>query len=91
MARLTSDLAAIISRVVNAVPDAEWAQLKVTHPADDDGIWFFRRASIDVQIESSSGECPFVIECNVNDERVVATTVDDVVRTVVALLRNESA
>ncbi|HKQ08669.1 MAG TPA: hypothetical protein VJ464_26340, partial [Blastocatellia bacterium] len=35
-------------------------------PADDDGIWWFKLPSIgaDIQIESTYGNCPFLVETN---------------------------
>jgi hypothetical protein len=87
---MTPDLQRIVEGVVGELPDVEWEQLQVSHPADDDGLWFFWRPgqrNNDVQIESSSGACPFLIETNRDDERRYGYTPDEVVRTIVTLLR----
>ena len=86
---MTPDLRRIIDGVLADLPDVEWQQLWVSHPADDDGLWFFwRRARRDerVQIESSSGFCPFLIETDRDDERRWGQTPDEVASTIVALL-----
>lgn len=43
-------------------------QLETKYPEDDDGIWFFQVGEIRYQIESSSGNFPFLVESNVNSE-----------------------
>lgn len=70
------------------------SQLQVRHPgADDDGLWFFRKhgAVGEVQLESSSGNCPFLVESNFNDAREQASTVDDATGKVLTLLDAGSA
>jgi hypothetical protein len=85
---MTADLHQIIEGVSAVLPDVEWEQQLVTHPADDDGLWFFWRSrrQDDVQIESSTGSCPFLIETSFDDERRWAETPEDAVRTIVSLL-----
>ena len=62
------DIDLIIEAVRREFPDAEVRQLQVAHPGvDDDGIWYFYlpgRGDDDIQIESSSGMCPFIVETN---------------------------
>jgi hypothetical protein len=87
---MTADLREIIAGVTGALPDVELEHLQVTHPADDDGLWFFRRrgrSSWDVQIESSSGVCPFLVETDLDNERRWGQTPEEVVEIIVALLR----
>jgi hypothetical protein len=64
-------------------------QLKVKFPADDDGLWFVTTpaATERVQIEASTGNCPFVIESDCTSEQFEARTIDEVVSTVIRLLR----
>jgi len=64
-------------------------QLKVLHPgADDDGLWFFDQpeSPFQVQIESSTGMCPFLIETDENDSRFTANTVEAAVQRLSDLL-----
>jgi len=58
------DIEAIISGVRSALPNVEVVQLNQTHPADDDGLWWFRLSGVerDIQLESSSYDCPFLVE-----------------------------
>jgi hypothetical protein len=70
----------------------EVEQLKVLHPgADDDGLWFFAHAGCEfqVQIESSSGMCPFLVETDENASRTTARSVEETVEVLVKLLRIE--
>ena len=64
-------------------------QLEVSHPgADDDGLWFFQRpdSGLEVQIESSTGMCPFLIETDENDLQVTTATMDQTIETLARLL-----
>ena len=86
---MTPDLQRIVQGVTAALPDVEWDQLRVSHAADDDGLWFFwRRGRRDdeLQIESSSGASPFLIETNRDKERRWAMTPEEAVKTIVSLL-----
>jgi hypothetical protein len=87
--KMTDDLRQIVEGVQAKLPDVRWEQLPVTHAADDDGLWFFTRAargSREVQIQSSSGTCPFLIETDVDDKVRTGRTPDEVIRQIVALL-----
>lgn len=83
------DVDRIIELVTSTLPAVQWQQLQVKFPADDDGLWFFdlRGAQNSVQIESSSGMCPFVVEHNLSDERYHGVTVEEVAAKVVEWLR----
>lgn len=86
---MTDDLRKIVVGVQAQIPDLQWEQLTVKFPADDDGVWFFWRPGGrvgDVQIESSSGTCPFLIETNLDNERREGRTPSEVIRQIVALL-----
>ena len=79
------DIDHIIERIKTEIPGAKVTQLETTHPgADDDGIWFIKipgRAE-EVQMESSHGSCPFIIESDFNTKVYRGNTVDEVVSTV---------
>lgn len=82
---IVRDIDQIIERLKAELPVAHVTQLQVAHPgADDDGIWFItiRGTNGQVQIESSTGSCPFLIESDFSDERFHGHTVDEVVATV---------
>ena len=81
------DIDAIIAKLRFSNPDISVAQLTVTHHgADDDGLWFFRHSAteVEVQLESSSGTCPFLFESSGSADRLTASTVDQAVAFVVA-------
>jgi hypothetical protein len=86
---MTPDLRQIIDGVLVLLPDVEWEQLSVTWPGDDDGLWFFwrhRHRSNIVQVESSSGSCPFLIETTWNSDGRWGSTPAETVEKIVALL-----
>lgn len=80
------DIDQIIAEFVLRHPSVSVTQLKASHPADDDGIWFFRLGASEIQIESSTGNCPFLIESNTHLERVTVTSVSEVMRAIVTQL-----
>lgn len=76
------DVDRIIEDVRQIFPEIIVEQLKVTHPADDDGLWFFHlpeNPKDEIQIESPYGNCPFLIENMRNDERKNGETIEQVV------------
>jgi hypothetical protein len=76
------DIDQIINLLKDAMPGVEVEQLQVSNPgADDDGLWFIKLPgkSGEVQIESSNGKCPFLIESNFGKERQHGHTIDEVV------------
>ncbi len=83
------DVDKIIETVTSELPNVQWHQLQVTHPADDDGLWFFNLpgARNSVQIESSTGMCPFIVENDLTPEFYHGQTVEEVTRKVVEWLK----
>ena len=85
-----SDIDQIKQGVRKQFPEVVIEQLKVSLPADDDGLWFFHLPwdpKDEIQIESSDGECPFLIENVRNDERRNGTTIEEVVAIICRFLR----
>jgi len=82
------DIETIVELLKARIPNVQISQLKPTHPADDDGIWFITtpKSLREVQLESSEGECPFLIESNLDDKRFLGQTVGEVVEKVELLL-----
>ena len=78
------DIDLIIEQLTGNVPGIHIDQLKPAHPSDDDGLWFIniQNQSEQVQIESSEGMCPFLIESDFNSERLYGNTVEEVVATI---------
>jgi hypothetical protein len=91
---MSRDIDQIIERVRRLVPDLRVQQLQVSHPGvDDDGLWFFSLPGIakDIQIESSYGMCPFIVEHSDMKSSTDAETgrsVEETVEKVVAYLRS---
>ena len=81
------DIDAIITQLHVAYPDISAEQLAVLHPGvDDDGLWFFRHPATgaEVQLEASTGTCPFLFESSGSAERLTAGTVEQAVAFVIA-------
>ena len=81
------DIDAIITQLHLAHPDISAAQLTVLHPGvDDEGLWFFRHPTTDVevQLESSTGTCPFLFESSGSTDRLTAGSVEQAIAFVVA-------
>jgi hypothetical protein len=76
------DIDLIIDQLKTEMPGVQITQLQVSHPGvDDDGLWFIviPARNEEVQIESSQGSCPFVIESDFSDERFEGHSVAEVV------------
>jgi hypothetical protein len=74
------DIEAIALQLSAWRPDVVFEQLPVKHPgADDDGVWFVRLPEnpVEVQLESSTGTCPFLVEFSNSTERFSAPSVGD--------------
>lgn len=83
------DVKRIIKAIKEISPDLSVRQLTVSHPgADDDGLCFFEQpnSEYEVQIESSTGMCPFLIETGESDARVEARSIEEAVATLAQLL-----
>lgn len=83
------DIVAIITRLKNVHADLNVTQLAATHLSDDDGIWFIKSTNFsgEIQLESSNGECPFLIESDLNEKRQTACTIDDTIEIVEGLIK----
>jgi hypothetical protein len=77
----------VLSRVRTAVPDAEVYRLVGSYPADDDNVYWVRRESLEVQIDTyEAGAPPFLIESHRPGSRLATSDPEVAVRHVVAEL-----
>lgn len=82
------DIDQLIGHLRTQLPAIEWHQLEVKHPGvDDDGLWFFKLGSRQVQVESPNGCCPFLVEAEHTTERYTGHTVPEVLVKVAEWLR----
>lgn len=82
MIEIMRDIDIVIAQLVATHPGVTVEQLKVVHPgADDDGLWFFqhRSSSVEVQLESSNGQCPFLVESDASPAASTARTVPEAI------------
>ena len=81
------DIEAIAVQVQRENPSVNAEQLVVRHSgADDDGLWFFRnpKTGVEIQLESSTGNCPFLVESSSSGDRAVASSIQQAIALVVA-------
>lgn len=71
------EVQAIVARGRARLPHVEASQQQVKFPGDDDGLCFFDLPGHDseVQIESSDGCCPFLVETSASTERLMRRSV----------------
>ena len=83
------DIDQVIAALRLAFPGIACEQLRVAHPgADDDGIWFVTHPTGrgEVQLESSSGRFPLLVEGTDSPARDMAHTLEQAVALVAARL-----
>lgn len=87
------DINLIIEKVEQKLPDIDVWQPEKIYPSDDNGIWYFRLPDVepDIQIESSFGCCPFIVETEEQSsyDARTATTVDEAVEMIVEYLESK--
>jgi hypothetical protein len=81
----------IIADVRRQIPEVEIVQMRKKFEADDDGLWWFRLPGVaeNVQIESSSYDCPFLVEhdsMKSSSDAMTCRTVEETISAVVAYL-----
>jgi hypothetical protein len=90
------DIDQITAAVRERIPGVHVEQWIKISPTDDDGLWYFRRpdASGEIQLESTSGNCPFTVESDAmrsSAQAVKAPTKDDAVKLVTDYLTSLKA
>jgi hypothetical protein len=78
---MSTPIDAVLAAVRARVADARVSRLGVTHPVDDDNVWFIQTASgaAEVQIDSRpNGQPPFLIETD-QHRQVTAVTVEEAI------------
>jgi hypothetical protein len=84
-----TDIDKIIVELSGIYGDLSVKRLIVKHPGvDDDGLWFFSRSgnSINIQLESTFGNCPFLLETDKSNERINIVTVSRAIEILSKLL-----
>jgi hypothetical protein len=83
------DIDEIIERIKRDHPSVTVQQLKKSLPGDDDGLWYFQQpeSEFEVQIESSTGRCPFLVETDETADRFTGDTIERTTELVTRLLR----
>lgn len=85
------DIDQITATVKQRVPDVQIDQWIKENSTDDDGLWYFHRPGVngEIQLESPSGNCPFIVESDAmksSTQAVKAPTPDAAVRLITDFL-----
>jgi len=85
------DIDQVIAALRRRHSDLGVEQRPVTYAAVDDGIWFINlpSTSIEVQLESSTGNCPFLVESSLSPERMHAATIGEAINMVSTMLGSD--
>ena len=81
---MSRDIEKIVERLIAEIPGIQVTQFRPAHLADDNGLWFIKspgRAG-EIQIESSDGSCPFIIESDFSDAIQHGQSIEEVVTTI---------
>jgi len=86
------DIEQIIALVVESIPSTIVSQYDPPFVADDAGVWIFAVPGNDkdIQLESATGMCPFLVEHNSmksTSEAIMATSIQQAVDEIVRYLR----
>jgi hypothetical protein len=86
------DIETVIAEVQQLIPEIKVVQMHKTHKADDDGLWWFRLPGVneDIQIESSSYDCPFIVENSSmanSADAIICSTVEATISAIIAYLQ----
>ena len=87
------DIDQVIAALRRRHPDLRFEQRPVTYAAVDDGIWFINlpSTSFEVQLESSTGNCPFLVESSLSPERLHAATIGEAINMVSTMLGDHNS
>src|SRR5260221_799985 len=92
--KMMRDIDKIIAEVVRALPAVAVRQHSDAGACGDDGIWWFSLPGVqpDIQVESSSGSCPFVVETEEQSSSAAlrASTIEQAVQLIVEYLSTAS-
>lgn len=83
------DIEQVIESIQKFHPAVNVRQIEVSHPgADDDGLWFFSKddGEVEVQLESASGMCPFLVETNEHDSRATTSSIGETIEVLTSWL-----
>ena len=82
------DIDQVVAALRRRHPDVLVEQRLGAYAAVDDSIWFINlpSTSFEVQLESSTGNCPFLVESSLNPERLHAATIGETINMVSTML-----
>jgi hypothetical protein len=89
---MSHDVDKIISLVEELIPEVEVCQMPKFNPSDDDRLWWFRLPGVreNIQMESATYDCPFIVEHHFmknSSEAITCRCVQETVSQIVGFLR----
>jgi hypothetical protein len=87
------DIDLVIAALKRRHPDLRAEQRPGAYAAVDEGIWFINlpSTSFEVQLESSTGNCPFLVESSLSPERLHAATIGEAINMVSTMLGSHNS
>jgi hypothetical protein len=76
---MESDIKKIIKQLNKLCPHLSIFQFSPLLDADDNGLWLISYNGIGIQLESSSGNCPFLLESNEHNTRYHLNSINEVI------------
>ena len=85
------DIDQVITALQRRHPDLNVKQPPAAPAPDDAGIWFIKHpsTSVEVQLKSPNGNCPFLIESSLNPERLHAASIGEAINMVSTMLGSD--
>ena len=85
------DIDQVIAALRRRLPDLRAEQRPGAYAAVDEEIWFISlpSTSLEVQLESPTGNCPFLIESSLSPERLHAASIGEAINMVSTMLRSD--
>jgi hypothetical protein len=84
------DIDQIVAALKRRHPDLLVEQRPGAYASIDEEIWFINlpSASLEIQLESETGNCPFMVESSLSPERLNAATIGETINMVSTMLAN---
>lgn len=83
---MSAPIDAVLAAVRASAAGAQVARLAITHPADDDHVWFIRRSGGTAELQINShhpdGQPPFTIETDQHGGSITVTTVEEAIEVI---------
>jgi hypothetical protein len=90
--RRMRDIDQVVAALRRRHPEVSVEQRPGAYAAVDETIWFINlpSTSFEIQLESATGNCPFMIESSLSPERMHAATIGEAINMVSTMLADHN-